>query len=302
MDKFYDIIEAGKTLERISAERRASSVAANKTAMKHLADLDADEMDVVETGNRKNWRLCVRDEDDQVADEVIFRVQGVLLKNNLTPKNTAACPARKIAFICQHLEICGLTSETFLLAIAKTEEVNQRFHEHFSSVTVVDLARPTTSLGPGLSAANRLFTSKSDAPTEQDNDFVEGVDPTGALARLKNRDLIHGPDNMVRYFRRVTDEQNSERVRYDVTVPGVFKVGDIVEVQLSFIAIQSAHQDVKVTTRLQALTLLDSSFTKAAAMARNLAKVESKPQQAVRRKVGYFYEDEEEASRATKKK
>ncbi|KAJ7626518.1 hypothetical protein DFH06DRAFT_1141829 [Mycena polygramma] len=268
--------------------------------MKHLADLDVDLMTIVETGNKKNWRLCARQEEDGVSDEVIFRVQGILLKNNLTPKNTATCPPRKIPFICQHLEISGLKSETFRLAIAQIEEVNQQFHEHFSGSTVLDLARPVSSLGPGLGASNRLFTMKADAPTEQDTEFVDGLDPTGSLEKLKTRDLIHAPENMVSYFRYNASAEAGE-VSYERAVPGAFKVGDIVELQMCFVAIQTAHFEIKVTTRLQAVTLLDGSFTKSATSARNLAKVESKPQKAVRRKVGYFYEDEEAAKVAKKK-
>ncbi|KAJ6513679.1 hypothetical protein C8R47DRAFT_1206986 [Mycena vitilis] len=290
-------------LETISVDRRGALEAADKVAMKHLADLDADDMDIIETGNKKNWRLCVREEEEgQISDEIIFRVQGIMLKNNLTPKNTVSCPARKVPFISQHLEICGLDSATFREAIAKTDEVNQRFHEHFSSVTVTDLARPTSSLGPVLAASNRLFTIKTDAPTEQDTEFVAGLDPTGALERLKHRELIHAPDNMVQYFKCVPIGADSGRIKYECAVPGVFKVGDIVEIQLSFVAIQVANSEIKVTARLQAVTLLDATFTKAANTARILARIENRPQQAVRRKIGYFYEDQEEPERAAKKK
>jgi hypothetical protein len=39
------------------------------------------------TEGRKNWRLCLKEEDEEVSDEVIIRIQGILLKNNLVPKN-----------------------------------------------------------------------------------------------------------------------------------------------------------------------------------------------------------------------
>ncbi|KAJ7915334.1 hypothetical protein B0H13DRAFT_2324433 [Mycena leptocephala] len=301
MDKHYDIAKAAITLEALSKERRAAIGAVFKAEVKHLSDLDADVTSIVDTGNKSSWRMCVKTEGDEVMDEVVFRVQGILIKNNLVPKNTDSCPVRKVGFICQHIEICGLESDTFKEAVAKTEEVNDRFAEHFSSVTVLRLARPKTSLGAALSASNRLFTHKTDAPTEQDNEFAEGVDPTGVLDRLKTRDLIHAPDNMVRYYKCVPDPNKESKVKYETTVPGIFKAGDIVEVQLSFVGIQTGHHEVKVTTRLQAVTLLDASFTKAATVARNLAKTDHKPQQAVRRKVGYFYEDEEESGKAAKR-
>jgi hypothetical protein len=43
---------------------------------------------VVETGvANKNWRLCAASEEEEVADELVFRVQGILVKNNLIPRN-----------------------------------------------------------------------------------------------------------------------------------------------------------------------------------------------------------------------
>lgn len=45
-------------------------------------------------------------------------------------------------------------------------------------------------------------------------------------------------------------------------MPGSFKTGDIVEIQLSFVGIATGQGDIKVTSRLQAVTVLDNSFTK----------------------------------------
>ncbi|KAJ7030580.1 hypothetical protein C8F04DRAFT_1186619 [Mycena alexandri] len=123
--------------------------------------------------------------------------------------------------------------------------------------------------GPVLSASNRVFTSKDEAPTDQDNDFAEGLDPIGMLAKLKTSNLIHAPENIVQYF--------DGKVRYNVTVPGI-------------------------TTRLQAVTLLDSEFTKEAAVARRKFRSQPKCEPAIRRKVGYFYDDGEEPSRVGKER
>lgn len=62
--------------------------------------------------------------------------------------------------------------------------------------------------GKAFSASNRIFTLKSDAPTEQDNQFHIGVDPMRYLSRLKGGLLIHAPDNIVSYFKRVSDDHN----------------------------------------------------------------------------------------------
>ncbi|KAJ7112265.1 hypothetical protein C8R44DRAFT_564804, partial [Mycena epipterygia] len=207
------------------------------------------------------WRLCVASSDDAVLDEAIFRIQGVVLKNNLTPRNVLAyhrLPRAKAKYASQQVEICGLQSEYFASELAKLEDVNEKFQDHFSGVSLVKLTQPFCAMGPSLSASNRLFTSKNDAPTEQDNEFRLGVDPIGALAKLKSYDLIHAPDNMVQYWKCVTDEETGV-LNYDESVPGAFKAGDIVELQLSFVAVICGHSDIKVTAHLQAITLLDNS-------------------------------------------
>jgi hypothetical protein len=116
--------------------------------------------------------------------------------------------------MCQYLEICGLSSDTFAISVAKLEEVNQRFADHFSGVKVVGIARPAASLGPALGASNRIFTLKTDAPTEQDNAFAEGLDPVGVLEKLKSRELIHAPDNMVKYYKCVPNPDDRCGIRF----------------------------------------------------------------------------------------
>lgn len=81
--------------------------------------------------------------------------------------------------------------------------------------------------------------------------------------------------------------------------------------QVSFVAMAAAQNRVKVTTRLQALTLLDNKFSKVrtpityidryqthpplqAASASRLKSVDNRTKTAVRRKVGYFKEDDED--------
>ncbi|KAJ7932923.1 hypothetical protein B0H13DRAFT_2307206 [Mycena leptocephala] len=303
MDKFYDVVNASKALEQLSAARRGAVEHAAISGIKHLADFEGDSVNIIETGvANKNWRLCAISEEEDMADELVFRVQGIILKNNLIPRNLESLPSRKRAYVAQYIEICGLEADTFRDAMTKTEEINQRFAEHFSTTNVVDLVRPQTSFGLAFSSSNRFFTLKTDAPTEQDNTFSDGVDPVGVLEKMKTRDLIHAPENIVKYFKCFPNTDDASKVRYEETIPGAFKVGDLVEIQVSFVGVFTAQNEVKVTSRLQAVTLLDASFTKAAQTARSHSKYEPKAKHSLRRKVGYFYQDEEELTRVAKKR
>ncbi|KAJ7758270.1 hypothetical protein B0H16DRAFT_1720878 [Mycena metata] len=102
---------------------------------------------------------------------------------------------------------------------------------------------------------------KVDCPTEQNSEFQPGMDPLGALERLRTEELIHAPENIVRYYKRTAEKETGKTI-YDTTFPGIFRQGDIAEMHASLIAIQTGDKKIKVTCRLHAVTLLDNSFTK----------------------------------------
>lgn len=93
------------------------------------------------------------------------------------------------------------------------------------------------------------------------------------------------------------------------TIPGIFRDGDVVELQISFIAIQMRDNRVKITQRLQAVTLLSNTFTRVriifsriskstyfvqeAEIARMAAAPRPVAKPAVKRKTGYGKEDED---------
>ncbi|KAJ7617677.1 hypothetical protein DFH06DRAFT_1145103 [Mycena polygramma] len=283
--------------------------------VQHLSDsLRLENVFVTDTGRQhKTWRLCTVQDDDDAVDEVIFRMQGVVSKNELVPRSIhrqgyyllewsathkLRCTSAKAIFLSQHIEICGLKTKSFEDAVKNLFNIHQKFAQHIAGVPFSDLVTRDSPDGPYLSANNRIFTHRSDAPTEQDNLFEEGLDAVGRLAKLKGTDLIHAPENIVKYFRISTGTDGGHYVR---EVPGAFKVGDLVEIQLSFVAMMS-HKTVKVTNRLQALTLLDESFSRSAIDIRLSAiAVQPSVQVGIRRKIGYFKEDDEEV-RVFKKK
>ncbi|KAJ6536053.1 hypothetical protein B0H19DRAFT_963133, partial [Mycena capillaripes] len=205
------------------------------------------------------WRLCRKDTEDDVQDEIVVRVQGILTKNNLVPKNVHSCSPAKAQFLSQHAELCGFRSTTFQESMAKLTTVHEIFQQHLVGINITPLVEHADERSDTLGANNRIFTLRSDAPTEQDNSFQVGVDPMRLLSRFKAGGLIHAPENIVKYFKKPSnDDDNYE---YEPFFPGGFKVGDIVEMQVCFIAVASGRAGVKMTTRLQALTLLSNEFS-----------------------------------------
>ncbi|KAJ7733481.1 hypothetical protein B0H16DRAFT_1732293 [Mycena metata] len=262
MDTFYDSDSAATTLEEIITDRRRRADQFND-GLPHLVDLEPDAYSVVEMGaTKKSWRLCRTEKNDEVADEIVFTLQGVLSKVNLVPKHVKECAPNKLLRLSQYAEICGMGSPVFESSMVTATTIHERFAQHFCGSSLASWVPLIGPMGSVFPANNRLFTLKSDAPSEQNTDFEEGVDPVGIIERLKTADMIHAPENVVKYFRLAISDQTSD-VEYLPSFPGAFHVGDLVEIQASFVAIMTGQSQIKVTTRLNALTLLDNSFTKA---------------------------------------
>ncbi|KAJ7710926.1 hypothetical protein B0H17DRAFT_1190594 [Mycena rosella] len=261
MDAFYDKHSAAEELEEMTSNRREVLGARTNSSIVHLADFHADGLLVTEMGDHyKNWCLCMPEDQNGVSDEMVARIQGIMSQNNLVPRNTHTCGARKAMFLSQQVEICGLGTPTFNEAAGKISSVVDRFEQYLAGAELGSIPDTGSNAAKIFQASNRLFTARSDAPTEQDNSFERGVDPLKVLHKLKGNELIHAPENIVRYYKRGESEGN---ISYEETVPGSFKTGNIVELQVSFVAIKAAMNKIKVTTRLQAVMLLSNEFSKA---------------------------------------
>ncbi|KAJ7026073.1 hypothetical protein C8F04DRAFT_1190879 [Mycena alexandri] len=107
----------------------------------------------------------------------------------------------------------------------------------------------------------------------------------GSLEKFVTKDLFHGPDNIVKYFRRGKELKHGKS-RFNGGFPGSFKVGDLVEVQALLVTIKTLDSGVKLTCRLHALMMLDNTFTKAAASKRTASKKPPAPAALIRCRVG----------------
>ncbi|KAJ7120547.1 hypothetical protein C8R43DRAFT_1136720 [Mycena crocata] len=246
MDAYYPMAKAVTNLTGAAELSKNSIAERGREGLQHLADVDLDALDIIATGNQvKIWKLCTVADEGGVFDEVVFRIQGVLTKNELVPKAINRCAPHKAIHLSQHVEICGLGTEIFEQGVSGVIAVHQKLAEHMADAEMFPLAmKKQEPNGSHIPASKRLFTERCDAPTEQDNVFAPGIDTLGRLAKLKGTNLIHAPDNMVKYFRLVV-AKDGQSARYVKTIPGAFKIGDLVELQLSFVAMLS-NKRVKV--------------------------------------------------------
>jgi hypothetical protein len=151
----------------------------------------------------------------------------------------------------------------------------------FTRAVKEDKIQPNSIIGDleeftTLNASNRYFTPRKDIQTAKELAFHRDVDPHGNLARLLGTAHAHIDDNVVSYYERVghdnpkyrsvasqksTFELTIETHRYVNVKPGSVCVGDIVELQVSFIMVPLRDNKFKATMVLRSILVLDHTFT-----------------------------------------
>ncbi|KAF8878568.1 hypothetical protein BD779DRAFT_1676825 [Infundibulicybe gibba] len=89
--------------------------------------------------------------------------------------------------------------------------------------------------------------------------FEAAVDPRGYLEAMVKAGYIHGEENIVEYYvRQLGDDGNKSFVK---TNPQVFRIGDLVDVQLLFVVVPLKERRYKMITMLRSIALIDGSFS-----------------------------------------
>jgi hypothetical protein len=128
-----------------------------------------------------------------------------------------------------------------------------------------------------LNLSNRYFTPRKDAQTgtqmAKQLQFHQDVDPYGNLTRLLGTAHVHIEENNVSYYERVDggtryyrlkcpSDQSNARVRRYITVkPASLSVGDIVELQISFVMVPLRDNKFKAMMVLRSILVLDRTYT-----------------------------------------
>ncbi|KAF8220722.1 hypothetical protein L208DRAFT_1020340, partial [Tricholoma matsutake] len=102
--------------------------------------------------------------------------------------------------------------------------------------------------------------------------FQKDVDPYGVLVNVVVSDAmhsyIHTDDNQVQYFTTFKGV-GSER-RFESCGPQIFRIGDIVQVQVSFVTIPVQGNKHKMLVVLRSMALLDGSLSKVCTLLDNV--------------------------------
>ncbi|KAJ7033246.1 hypothetical protein C8F04DRAFT_1261057 [Mycena alexandri] len=302
-DKYYDSVSAARVLEELAKKKIDVIQRRGDPSTQHLSEVDLDNVVVQETGlHRKTWRLSVPGDGTIEDHEVLFRVHGVLSKVELVPGNISKMSASRMANLSQRVQIVGLGGGSFDRAIQNTKVIQEHYGRFFGSRRINPWNVGQAGGATYINASCRYFNSEKDDPTATVIEFGPGVDPLNlfAKANVKGEGLIHTLDNEVKYFKSANDPASGELFYYSA-FPGVFRVGDIVEVQGTVVAFVNRQNIVKTHFHLVSLTLQDSKFAKDAEIARSKVSVPKGPGVTLRRKA-CFEEEEDSAVSHTRRK
>ncbi|KAF7977621.1 hypothetical protein HWV62_3016 [Athelia sp. TMB] len=267
MDNF-DGIHFDTPGAKIALERIVASRIEGRSTSKQLAaysNAGAPIFNVIETEWPKSARMAYPMQQDQLQEEAVLRIQGIICKALLPPKRPAArTPRNSVRYLEQSFTLTGLNTLSFNMAIEGVFGIAESF------------GRQTDHMAPWhpglfegfatLNVSNRLFT-KQTADQRHQAVAIEGqVDPLGALLSIAGEEYVHTDDNVVRYLKCINLPDGNSRQGCQSTA-SAFKPGNIVEAQVSLVVLPSRNgmQDLKLI--LRAMTMLDDSFSKAARIA-----------------------------------
>ncbi|KAA1480130.1 hypothetical protein DENSPDRAFT_789985, partial [Dentipellis sp. KUC8613] len=196
-------------------------------------------------------------------EEAIFEVQGILLDLSLPPvlsrRQCVKLPQR-VTWAKQTVQITGLGLPFF----ADTMNAVNGIHHSISRKYAASGLRPwrSTQLGDyiSLDVGNRYITPNTFTNGESAIPFHPLVDPHGILLEATRDVGSHLADNEVRYFERL--HNSSGIASFEDIDPAVFRPGQIVQLQVSFVTVPVAGAKgiYQVTPKLRSIAILDRSL------------------------------------------
>ncbi|PPR02337.1 hypothetical protein CVT24_011680 [Panaeolus cyanescens] len=238
----------------------------------------------------------VEDGMEMEANEVVVSLQGIVTSKDLPPFRGRVNPA-KIQFYRHAVTIAVIDEAVCEKVLERIGHVQNLFKRHYGD-GLVDACAFTTYV-PGKTSyntfdiSNRMFKKKLDADGEQVRLLGRVADPDGAIqAAADSNGLVHTADNEVFFFERKKDPIKGQ-YRFIAAEPTIFQIGDIVEVQLSFVGLPLHQKKRKLSLALRSLGLIDAKYAKELSLAKfkTGARASGPPRSMLKRSVGYTEEN-----------
>ncbi|GLB38110.1 hypothetical protein LshimejAT787_0411610 [Lyophyllum shimeji] len=258
-----------------------------------------DQIKVQQFEGPKTWRL-VCDSGDETKEEIVLSLQGSIVEKDLPPMlEKPRVNITKYKYLRQSIRISGLGTSTFGDALRSTGEIFGLFDREFRDGDLDSWTATSNQNAEDdiFDASNRYFTPRRDASLEESIPFDKLADPNNILKKMAGDQYVHTEDNEVLYFRRRTTQDGKRS--HEKVGPQTFRVGDIVEIQVSFVVVPTKGDRYKMMSVLRSIALIDGAFSK-----HKSSKQQPEPKASITLKRKVQYEepaDDEEEDRRRKR-
>ncbi|KAF8809206.1 hypothetical protein BYT27DRAFT_7232338 [Phlegmacium glaucopus] len=209
----------------------------------------------------KTLRLVHADVNGRATEEAVFSIQGVLSGKILPPVLEKIRTISQACYLRQGVTLIGLGTPTFDEAIAAAQEIYGMFDRNVQDASLEpwSLSSSPITQDRALDVSNRYLTSKRDAPGMVAIPIPATIDPRGVLENLTKEGYVYSKENEVQYYQVHKSSEGTKRV--ETIGPQIFRIGDIVEIQVSFIVVPLKDNKFKMIVVLRSIALLDPYFS-----------------------------------------
>ncbi|KAH7903615.1 hypothetical protein BJ138DRAFT_1020345, partial [Hygrophoropsis aurantiaca] len=161
-------------------------------------------------------------------------------------------------YLRQAVTLTGFGSSVFSKALDGADLAYYIFARHFQEDTLLPWQHSSSQScpdHPSIDVSNRYFLPRSQNPSLIPQPFQPMVDPKAILVNIAKDELIHTEENAVYYFKCVPEHIDK---KCSNTNPATFRIGDVVEAQITFCAWTTKFT---MTSVLRSLTMLDNTHS-----------------------------------------
>ncbi|KZT23616.1 hypothetical protein NEOLEDRAFT_1069191, partial [Neolentinus lepideus HHB14362 ss-1] len=197
-------------------------------------------------------------------EEVILRVQGILCIKDLPPQLDPIYIKQnqnyRKAFLRQSIRLTGFSDKMFQRNVDGIQYISRHLSRLFKEGSVTEWQPSDFDGHQALDISNRYFMTRKHNSTDLDVPFAATVDPHGFLEKLTDNQWTHTDDNKVTYHQMI---QERDQFKYITADPAIFRLGDIVEAEISIFVLSQGQgpNQHRVTLVLRSLTLLDAKYS-----------------------------------------
>lgn len=186
-------------------------------------------------------------------------------------------PSKKVKYLRQCATVTAFGHPVYDDLIANIAIIHSIFRRATGDRLSEECVNSMFEEWPAIDVANRYFTPKAVARSEDIRPIGIDIDPFGSLSKAASSSFVHTEENKVYYFQR-KESANGDTAwvnayilhleqpdiptnRFQAITPQLIQNGDIVEVQVSFIAVPIRDNKYRISTVLRSISLLDGQFS-----------------------------------------